>query len=555
MLIIRTLCFICCLPIFAMAQGLDLQFVNNLGSTNYDHCSGMVLDAEENVYITGYFSGDLFGQAAYGASDSYIAKYNSEGVLQWIKIFGGQNDDRAAHLAIDTARQLLFITGFYSDKLFFGSDSLEAIHGDDLLLLCINTTGHGQWGRGFGTHDTQWGNRVAVDAQHNIYLSGFFEDTLQADGVQLISRGLRNAFILKLDSSGFCNWGYRMGGPLYDEGSDICFDEHNNIYMVGSYRDSADIGPYYFNAVYTYDCFLASWKPDGQWRWARSFGGGYIDVCQSICLLPNSQQLALGGWFFSNITFDTIALQASGEEESFLAVYDTNGQVQWAKRFGDVFAELIYDLEVDTAENIYAVGSFDSIIHFGNEVLLAKHFNQPTDVFVLRFSPTGDYMTGFRAGDVYNDFGYHIALADSSMIYLSGNYQNRTIFEMDTLFALGQYDVFLAKYYFDSTYHPPPLANIKIADSKTTDLQLYPNPVFNGNCWISADLPPCAWGDQLALNVFDLNGRLVHQQKMDEQGARLSCSLDLGGLASGLYVVRVRGKCFEGMAKMRLMEP
>lgn len=545
MLILRTLLLFCWLPFTVFSQGLDLQWINNLGSTSYDHCSGMVSDANGNVYIAGYFSGNLQGQNAVGASDGFVAKYTGDGALLWIKTFGSTSDDRATHLAIDTTRGYLFITGFFSNTLYFGADSLVAVHGDDLLLLCIDIDGQWQWGRGFGTRDAQWGNRIAVDALHHIYISGFFEDTLQVDGIQLISRGLRNAFLLQLDSNGIGNWGYRMGGPLYDEGFDITFDEHHNIYMVGAYRDSADIGPYYFNSVYTYDCFLASWKSDGQWRWVRSFGGSYIDVCQAICLLPNRQQVAVGGWFFSNITFDTISLLSSGEEESFLAVYDTNGQVQWAKRFGNEFAELIYDLAADANDNIYAIGSFDSIMSFGNDVLIAKHFNKPTDVFVLNFSPLGEYRTGFRVGDEYNDFGYHIALTDSSMLYISGNFQNRTIFAADTILALGQYDVFLAKYYFDSTYVPPPISIQSLQNQAVFDLKLYPNPVPNGHFTVESALPPCAWGQPLQLAIYDAAGRLFDRLNIAEQGSSIRYSVDVNHLPKGVYFVKLFNHCYQ----------
>jgi hypothetical protein len=510
------------------------QWVQNLGSGSYDHVSGIVWDGDAHVYIAGYFSGTIAGQSSNGSSDGFVAKYHSDGTLLWLRSFGGLGDDRVHQISFDSSARRVLITGYFSGKMYFGSDSLQATQEEDLLLLAIDENGNWQWGRGFGTSGIQSGTTVAVDKAHRICLSGYFEDTLQADAVQLVCRGLRNAFLLQLDSIGHCNWGYRMGGLLYDEGLNIVFDAEDNVYLSGYYRDTADFGPFAVRSVFTYDCFLVSLGAAGNWRWLRSFGGGYVDNCPALTYMPKSGNILVGGWFFNDISFGDTTLFSAGEEESYFAVFDTTGQLQWAKRFGHTFAELLFDFSVDADDNIVAVGTFDSIIFFGTDTFRAKHYNRPTDLFLFGFSPDGNYRWGYRAGAEFNDFGFHVAWGDSSMVFASGNFLNKTIFSSDTIFSNGNYDIYLAKLFLDTALIGTAISQVPM--ELPPALVPYPNP-NNGVFYI--DLPANCSNRHL-LRIYDASGRLLQSAHYEENNKK---EVNVSTLAPGLYYVELHNAC------------
>ncbi len=508
----------------------DLQWVQNFGSGNYDHVSGIYWDNEHHLYVSGYFSGSLNGQTSNGGTDAYLAKYDNNGSLIWLRIFGGTEEDRVHQLSYDNAAGRILLSGYFMGKMYYGNDSLSTIDREDIFVISIDSSGNYQWGKSFGGPGSQSSSSIAVDKEHNISLSGYFEDTLQADGLQLVSRGIRNAFLLQLDSSGTCNWGYRMGGLLYDEGLNIAYDNENNIYLSGYYRDTADFGPFAARSVFTYDCFLVSLSQSGNWRWLRSFGGGYIDNCPAIAYMPKSGNVLVGGWFFGDIRFgsDTL-LVAQGEEESFLAAFDTLGQLQWSRRFGDNFAELLYDLSVDSEDNILAVGTFDSIIHLGQDTFIAKHYNKPTDLFVFGFTPEGKYSWGYKAGAEFNDFGFHCAWGDSSTFYISGNFLNKSIFSSDTIFSNGNYDVYLAKMYLDTTLIRP--NSVPALSESDFLLRVFPNPADDFINIEFDDLTDFGYD----LQLFDIYGRMILQKNISEKIA----VLHLRELEKGHYFIRV----------------
>ena len=59
-----------------------IQWTKQLGSSSYEIGEGVTTDSSDNIYVTGYFSGDLDGNTSSGSSDIIIVKYDSSGTKQ-----------------------------------------------------------------------------------------------------------------------------------------------------------------------------------------------------------------------------------------------------------------------------------------------------------------------------------------------------------------------------------------------------------------------------------------------------------------------------------------
>jgi hypothetical protein len=525
MKIILIICTLLVLSELKAQEPLNLQWATHLGGPQYDHCSGMVC-GNNSIYSCGYFIGSMNGQASQGASDAFVAKYSEEGNLIWQRCFGSSSEERAQQLYYDKNSGQIFVTGYFDAKLYYGFDSLISSGEEDIFLIALDSSGNWLWGKSFGGAGAQSASAVFCDASGKISISGYFEDTLNADNIQLISRGIRNIFLIQTDANGNCLWGQRMGGLLYDEGLNIVSDEHENLYLSGYYRDTADFGPFQTRSVFTYDCFLVSLTSYGDWRWLRSFGGGYVDNCPALAYMPQSKRILTGGWFFNNMSFGSdTTLYASGEEESFLAAFDTLGNLSWSRKVGSEMAELIYDIAVDENDNILAIGTFDSIIIIGLDTLRAKHYNRPTDLFVMGFGPEGKYLWGHREGGSFSDFGYQAAWGDSSMFYLAGNFLNRTFFGTDSINAFGNYDIYLAKYFLDTLSIGP---NSISSPDNQIDIKIFPNPFSD---YLSVELAENL--SSVQMQIFDIGGRKLKTTSILERNSRVN----LSDLEMGLYLV------------------
>lgn len=98
------------------AAGNELWF-QSLDSPGNDTARRLAIDSAGNVYIVGQTDGTLPGQTSAGDVDAFIAKYNTDGVRQWVKQFGTSALDEAQSVAVDSVGNV-YVTGETEGSLF-----------------------------------------------------------------------------------------------------------------------------------------------------------------------------------------------------------------------------------------------------------------------------------------------------------------------------------------------------------------------------------------------------------------------------------------------------
>ena len=72
-----------------------------------------------------------------------------------------------------------------------------------------------------------------------------------------------------------------MGGTDEDEGYSITTDASGNVYVTGTFQETADFdtgeGTVNLTSNGTYDIFFTKYSPDGELIWAKSAGGSSSD--------------------------------------------------------------------------------------------------------------------------------------------------------------------------------------------------------------------------------------------------------------------------------------
>ena len=125
---------------------------------------------------------------------------------------------------------------------------------------------------------------------------------------------------------------------------------------------------------------------------AFRIGGPGPDVIRSLRVDPAGNLIVTG-------TFSGVApmgpggaspLTSLGGTDGFLAKYSPAGALQWAVRFGGFLDELVTDLAVDGAGNIYVAGSFQGAAAFDiTGVAVVLQSEGGSDGFVARYTPDG----------------------------------------------------------------------------------------------------------------------------------------------------------------------
>ena len=58
------------------------QWTKQLGTSSFDYGQGVTTDSSDNIYVTGYTTGDLDGNTKSGNQDIFLVKYDSSGTKQ-----------------------------------------------------------------------------------------------------------------------------------------------------------------------------------------------------------------------------------------------------------------------------------------------------------------------------------------------------------------------------------------------------------------------------------------------------------------------------------------
>jgi hypothetical protein len=124
------------------SSAFELQWKATMGSELSEFANDLAIDNSDAIYFTGSFSDVAdFAAGPYvnsiasnGANDAFVQKLDTDGDLQWVRTFGGTEDDFANAIAVNSTGTA-FITGSYlSSEIVDGSNALTNSGGSDAFL-------------------------------------------------------------------------------------------------------------------------------------------------------------------------------------------------------------------------------------------------------------------------------------------------------------------------------------------------------------------------------------------------------------------------------------
>jgi len=356
--------------------------------------------AAGNVLVAGEFQNTVnFGGGSLtsaGGRDIFIAKYTANGDYLWARRFGYAYDDSANSIAAD-ANGNVIVTGYFSDRVDFGGGTIwAALGGIDAFLAKFTPDGNfdstnpdptqRSWAKNFGSNSEDRGTGVAVDANGNIVLGGYFQGSLDLGGGYLNSQGGgKDIFIAKFSSSGTYTWSKSYGGGYGDQAVGLAVDRSGDVFVTGWYLYSTDLGGGPLLAS-QYAAFLAKYSGnDGHHLWSKSFSGaGYI-FGNAVTVDANGNA-AITGNFTSTIDLGGGVLNTSafGVTTIFVAKYSSAGGHLWSKRFGGTSYADSTAIATDGTGHVLVTGPFMGTADFGVQSLSSTGSD---DMYLLRLDP------------------------------------------------------------------------------------------------------------------------------------------------------------------------
>jgi hypothetical protein len=245
------------------------------GGTLAENVFDSTADSNGNVYVVGEFRGTAtFGSTTLnseGLTDVFVAKYDQDGLLIWARSAGGPSVDRGAGIAVD-AGQNVYVTGYFTGSIGFPSQpgqpassvNLPNINNPDtperheLFVAKIKPNGDWDWARQMGGPGHDEGLSIAIapgvedpndPVPDGVIVAGkascphFYDsDGTYSSISNTIPCGPPSIVVARLSTIG--EWVWSLGGGTQSASewaTDVAVDAGGRVYVAGVYLQNSSI--------------------------------------------------------------------------------------------------------------------------------------------------------------------------------------------------------------------------------------------------------------------------------------------------------------------------
>jgi len=285
-------------------------------SNDDDEAYSIAVDGTGNVYVTGY----SLGTWSTGV-DIVTIKYNTSGILQWLKIYAGQDDsqDEGHSIKVDGAGSV-YVTGIGGDA--------------DYVTIKYNSSGVQQWVQSYngpGNYVDE-AYSIVVDSFGNVYVTGESWGETYYDYATI-----------KYNSSGIQQWVTRYNGPSndFDKAVSLVVDGSGNVYATG----------WSFGNITGWDYATVKYSSLGVQQWVQRYNGPADSTD-----IPHS--MAIDGSANIYVTGYSRAASSSGWGDYATIRYSSSGVQQWVQRYNGPGngSDRAYSITLDASGNVYVTG-------------------------------------------------------------------------------------------------------------------------------------------------------------------------------------------------------
>jgi hypothetical protein len=251
-------------------------------------------------------------------------------------------------------------------------------------------------------------------------------------------------------------WVRTWGGLGWDKGANCAVDNSGNIYVTGYFEDLVDFDPGPGIDEHTSngaeDVFLTKFDKNGNFLWARTWGGSGIDNCDETYPLSegpdfhrgidtdHSGNVYVSGNFRELVDFnpgqnpdEVDEFKSNGNTDVFVCKYDSNGNYKWTITFGGnddyILLENCYDLSIDDTSNVYITGRFSDTADFDpSSGVVERTADGFFDTFLCKYNSEGQFeWVNTWGGFNDEDCGFGIKAVSSGYILITGEFNGQNV--------------------------------------------------------------------------------------------------------------------------------
>lgn len=213
-----------------------------------------------------------------------------------------------------------------------------------------------------------------------------------------------DAFVSKFSKDNVCEFAASVTSTNgYIEAMSIAADKAGNVYVVGNFETDASISTDFKIESDYQDIFIAKFDANGQPVWIKGLLNGMAPLVNKV-VIDGNDNFILSGAFSGTLNFDlnggSAELSSDDSEMAFfIAKYDKNGDLIWAKGGEGTGTTQGKEMVTDLDNNIYLSGEFSGSVAFNNGgcAMIAKS-TENTDNFIVKYDAQGSFLWGRNIG-------------------------------------------------------------------------------------------------------------------------------------------------------------
>ncbi|MCO6489087.1 MAG: hypothetical protein J5I98_11745 [Phaeodactylibacter sp.] len=327
-----------------------LQWQICLGTANYEFMSGILPMPDGGCIVAGsgidFPGGNISCGGVFNFEDFWMLRLGPEGAIEWQQCYGGTSQD-IPYAITEAGDGGFFLAGFTRSD----DGDVNGYQGEkDVWVVKAANDGSLQWTRALGGSLDDEAFDITATSDGGCIVAAA---TDSFDGDITSFHGGRDAWVVKLSTSGAVEWQQTLGGSADDEAQAVLPTSDGGYLLACDTRSSdGDVSGHHGQS----DWWVVKLDNQGNLLWEKAYGGSRHDFVGDMLALPGGSFVITGHSYSRD--GDLTANHLS--QDFWLAGFDEAGGMLWQQSIGGSKYDYGEAIQLNADNELVLAGSTQS---------------------------------------------------------------------------------------------------------------------------------------------------------------------------------------------------